>query len=289
MLDDWEDAASVHAKAARVEPPPVVLAALAADFADMAPHLARRQPVAVRRDLTHAAARHAALIAGKWHDLGNRRQARRWWGKTRSLADESGDRLLASWLRRREAIHRSGDPADDRTEILALAREARGLAGTRPSAPLAAAMAEEAAVLAVMGRSADAVTELRAAEEVFERIPTVPTTFRSLGERELWFDRSLIYTLAGDVPNAERAQDAAERLYPADDQAAPRIRLHRAALNAPTDPVHATREAIRVLRDVPADRWLTRYATDARLVLRALPEPARTTDTYDSLVRAACR
>lgn len=86
MIDDWEDAADTHARRAYVDSPAVVLAGLAADFADMAPHLSQDQPEPVQRDLAHAAARHASLIAGKWFDLGNRREARRWWGKTRSLS-----------------------------------------------------------------------------------------------------------------------------------------------------------------------------------------------------------
>ncbi|MEU8202564.1 helix-turn-helix transcriptional regulator [Streptosporangium sp. NPDC049046] len=275
MIDDWEDAAAAHAKTARTEPPAVVLTALAADFAEMAPHLARKQPDAVRRDLTHAAARHAALIAGKWTDMGNRRQARRWWRTTRALIDESGDRLLASWLRSREALHRRSDPAEDLTEVLKLSQEARRLAGQQPTAPLVAALTAEAKTLAAMGSHMDAVGTLREAEKMFDRLPALTGAFHSLGERGLWFDRSLIYTLAGDVKNAAQSQDAAEGLYPVSDQTLPRIRLHRAALHARTDPEQAAQEAFKIVDDLSIERWMTRYAMDAKLVLGALPEQAR--------------
>ncbi|MER7211561.1 helix-turn-helix transcriptional regulator [Streptosporangium sp. NPDC000239] len=276
MIDDWEDAADVHAKAARVESPAVVLAALAADFAEMAPHLARNQPDAVRRDLAHAAARHTALIAGKWTDMGNRRQAHRWWSTTRTLIDESGDRLLASWLRSREAIHRRSDPAEDLAEVLKLSQEARRLAGSQPSAPLVAALTTEAKTLAAMGSHADAINTLQEAERAFDQLPAASGAFRSLSERGLWFDRSLIYTLASDVRNATQAQDAAEALYPVNDQTSPRIRLHRVALHARTDPENAAHEALRIVDGLPSGRWMTRYTTDTHLVLGALPEHART-------------
>ena len=275
MIDDWEDAADVYAKAARVEPPAVVLTALAADFAELAPHLARQQPDAVRRDLAHAAARHAALIAGKWTDMGNRRQARRWWSTTRTLIDESEDRLLASWLRSREAIHRRSDPAEDLAEVLKLSQEARRLAGPQPSAPLVAALTTEAKTLAAMGSHTDAIGTLQEAEKTFDLLPAATGAFRSLSERGLWFDRSLIYTLAGDVRNATQSQDAAEALYPVNDQTSPRIRLHRAALHARTDPENATQEALRIVDGLSSGRWMTRYTTDAHLVLGALPEHAR--------------
>lgn len=274
MIDDWEDAADAHAKAARIEPPAVVLAALAADFAEMAPHLARQQPDAVRRDLTHAAARHAALIAGKWTDMGNRRQARRWWGTTRTLVDESGDRLLASWLRRREALHRGGDPAEDLAEVLSIAQEARRLAGQRPSAPLVAAVAEEAMTLAAMNRYGEAVMALRAADDIFDRLPGAEGRFRSV-ERELRYGRSLIYSLAGHERSAEEAHNSAEKLYSSGDQTLPRIRLHRVMLHARTDPTEAVDEAFRIVADIPPRRWLIRYAADVQRVIKTLPEPAR--------------
>lgn len=274
MIDDWEEAADVHAKAARVEPPAAVLAALAADCAEMAPHLACQQPRSVRRDLTRAAARHAALIAGKWTDMGNRRQARRWWGTTRALADESGDRLLASWLRRREALHRADDPAEDLAEVLSIAQEARRLAGQQPNPPLVAAIAEEAMIFAVMGRHGEAVTALRAADDVFARLPSTEGRFRSV-ERELCFGRSLVYSLAGHEKRAEEAQDSAEKLYSPGDQSLPRIRLHRAALYARTAPAEAADEAFKVVSGIPPKRWLVRYMADIEHVIKALPETAR--------------
>lgn len=165
-------------------PSAVVLSALAADFAAMAPHLARQQPDSVQRDLTHAAAPHAMLIAGKWVDLGDRRQARRWWAKARELSDQSGDRLLASWLRGREALYRQGDPTENLAEVLAIAREAQRLAGNRPSAPLVSALAAEAQILALLGRYNEAVEALRRAEGMFDQMPTATIIDPNWARRE---------------------------------------------------------------------------------------------------------
>src|SRR5437868_238004 len=64
MIDDWAAAYAVHIRSYTVDAPEVVLAGLTRDWTEMAPHLANRQPENVRRDLAHAAAKHAYLIAG---------------------------------------------------------------------------------------------------------------------------------------------------------------------------------------------------------------------------------
>lgn len=169
----------------RLDPPAVVLAALAVDYTDMAPRLGRAQPDAVQRDLAHAAARHAALIGGKWFDLGNRRESHRWWAQARLLSQQSGDDLLASWLRGWEAGYRRQDPAEDLDNVLLVAREARRLAGDTPSAPLVAALGVEAMILAMIGRHAEAITALRRTEETYERLSASGSSRQA---RAPWYD-----------------------------------------------------------------------------------------------------
>ncbi|MFC6934952.1 hypothetical protein ACFQHO_34555 [Actinomadura yumaensis] len=253
---------------------------LATDFAAMAPHLAKRQPDQVRQDLAHAAASHALLVAGKCVDLGNRRESRRWWTKTRALSDESGDRLLASWVRSREALYRRGDPTEDLGNVLTVAQQARRLAGTRPSAPLVAALTAEAQTLALMGRHDSATTTLQQAESVFGRLSAFTVDhprFRSWSQREdgLWFDKSLIYTLAGDVQRATEAQDAVLRQPSAEALTRTSIRLHRAALHVRSDPSEGIAEAVRIIDELPAEHRRTRYLSEARIVLDKAPEDAR--------------
>ncbi|MEV8634453.1 helix-turn-helix transcriptional regulator [Streptosporangium sp. NPDC051023] len=272
MIDDWEHAADVHEQRARFDSPAVVLAALAVDYTDMAPHLGRSQPAAVQRDLVHAAARHASLIGGKWFDLGNRREAHRWWAQTRLLSEQSGDDLLVSWLRSREAGYRRQDPNENLDNVLLVAQEARRLAGDAPSAPLVAALGVEAMILAKVGRHAEAITTLRLTEETFERMPS---SGNSRQARALWYDRTLIYTLTGDLKRAEHARDTAERLYPTGHRSATLLALHGAALHARTDPNEGTHRALQLLDALPAERRDTRVMSAGRLVVEVLPEKAR--------------
>jgi hypothetical protein len=282
MIDDWEDAAAMHAQRARVDPPIVVLGALATDYAAMAPHLARSQPDRVARDLAHAAAQLAMLIAGKWVDLGNRRESRRWWRTTRALGDRSRDPLLASWLRSREALYRRGDPTENLAEVLAIARDARRLAGEGSSPPLVSALTAEAQILAQMGSHTAAVTMLHRAETVFDRMPTTPAhpnwpDWSGWMHREegLYFDKSFVYALAGDVPSATEAHDVLLSRA-ADTLAATEVGLHRATLYARTDPESGIEHAARIVDGIPGKSRRTRYLTAARMVLDVAPERART-------------
>ncbi|GAA3095140.1 helix-turn-helix domain-containing protein [Streptosporangium carneum] len=272
MIDDWEHAADIHEQRARLDPPAVVLAALAVDYTDMAPHLGRAQPDAVQRDLTHAAARHAALIGGKWFDLGNRRQAHRWWAQTRLLSAQAGDDLLASWLRGWEAGYRRQDPDENLDDVLVVAREARRLAGDDPSEPLVAALGVESLILAMMGRHTEAITALRRTEETYERLSASGSSRQG---RALWHNRTLVYTLAGDVKRAEAARDTAESLYPAGHRTATMLAFYGAALHARTDPSEGAHQALRLVDALPAERRDTRVMSATRLVVDALPEKAR--------------
>ncbi|WP_329085471.1 helix-turn-helix domain-containing protein [Streptosporangium sp. NBC_01469] len=271
MIDDWEDAADTHARRAYVDSPAVVLAGLAADFADMAPHLSQDQPEPVQRDLAHAAARHASLIAGKWFDLGNRREARRWWGKTRSLSERSGDTLLAAWLTGREAAYRRTDLNEDLSDVLLVAQRARRLAGDRPSAPLVIALSAEAQTLAMLRRYVEATTALRRAEDVFDQLPSSPV---GLDPHWMYFDRSLIYTLADDARRATEAQDAAKEFYSSGHHGTATIALHNAALHTRTDPEQGTRQALRIVETLPIARRDARVRAAARIILEVTPEKA---------------
>ncbi|MEU5884511.1 hypothetical protein [Spirillospora sp. NPDC047279] len=279
MLDDWDAAADLHARRARTDPPVTVLALLAVDFADMAPHLRKPQPDAVRRDLSRTAARHASLIATRWFDMGNMREARRWWAKTLALVDDSGDTRLASWLRGGQALLLRFDPADSGGS-LAMAREARRVAGPRPSAALARALTAEAQTLTAAGRADQAVAVLRQAEEVTGHLPGDDPDWS--GGR-LCFDQSFVYTVAGDEARAAEAQDAAEHLHAPGEHALIAIRLHRAALVTRTDPETGLEEAARIIESLPPERRVTRLASAARVSLEVAPPAALALDAAREL------
>jgi len=211
-------------------------------------------------------------------DLGDRRESHRWWIKTRSLSDESGDDMLAAWVRSREALYRLGDRSDDLYVVLAVAQEAGRLAGDLPSAPLVSALCAEAGALARLGRLDEAVVTLRKAETAFERMPASTSFDPHWAKREegLWFDKSLIYTLANDVKHAMEAQDTVlGGRGPDDTLTTTGVRLHAAALHVRTDPKAGMEEAARIIDAIPLQQRRTRYLTTARMVLDLAPENAR--------------
>ncbi|MBA9001995.1 hypothetical protein [Thermomonospora cellulosilytica] len=273
MLDDWAAAYAVHVRSYVNDAPAVVLAGLARDWAEMAPHLAQAQPKEVERDLAHAAARHAYLIAGTAVQLGDPRLANRWWLTARALADRSGDNLLSAYARTWEVTNRVTDPREDPAELLALAQDARRRAGHRPTGTLIYATTVEAEVLAFMGRHGAAVATIRRAEEIFDRVPASEPNREEL----LRFDQSCVYALAGLTRQAEEAQRAARRFYRPDTHlySSVQLSLYAAVAHARTDPGEASRQALDVLEAVPPDRRIKRVTLTARRVLDVVPEQAR--------------
>ncbi|WP_285496946.1 hypothetical protein [Actinomadura sp. NBRC 104425] len=271
MIDDWGSAYDVHALSYRVDPPEVVLAALADDWSEMSEHLERWQPDGVRRDLSYVAARHAYLIAGTWHQVGNRRQANRWWLTARELADQSGSDLLSGRTREWEANQRVMDRQENPAELLALNEKALQLLGNQPTGDLMAAFGTKADLLALMGRHDEALVAIRQAEDVFERIPaTAPSR-----EHSLLYEQSFVYAVLGDEKNATEAQHALRRIRRPEEYVSFQVRLYGALLRAPSDPQEAASQAVRILNEVPAERRVLRVRVAGRRVLDAIPAKAQ--------------
>ncbi|MFC6881030.1 MULTISPECIES: hypothetical protein [Actinomadura] len=273
MIDDWAAAYAFHIRSYVIDPPEVVLAGLTREWAEMAPHLAQRQPDDVGRDLAHAAAKHAYLIAGTAVQLHDARLADRWWRTARDLADQSGDALLSAYTRTWEVTNRVSEPRENLSDLLTLARDARRCAGRRPTPTLMYATTVEAEVLAFMGRHDAAVDMIRQAETTFEHIPSGDPHREEL----LRFDQSCVYSLAGEHEAAEEAQRAALRFYRPDTHlySAVQLKLYRAAMHARTDPDEASKEALSIINDVPPEKRIKRVRLTARHVLDAVPERAR--------------
>ncbi|TDD79667.1 hypothetical protein [Actinomadura rubrisoli] len=273
MLDDWENAYEVHATSYRIDPPTVVLTALAWDWADIAPHLRRKQPDGIDRDLAHAASRHAFLIAGGMFEMGNRRHAHRWWTTSRELADKSRDHRLASLTRSWEVTNRFQDDREDPAELLLLAREARRLAGERPSFALIYSVAEVAWAYAAVGDQDSSIATIHEVETLFERLPS--TGDRQWGEERLRFNQSRTYSLVGDVRRASEAQAAAHGLHRPNTYATVQIALHEALLCARRDPEEALAQGLQIVTELPQERRIARVQSAARQVVTALPDKAR--------------
>ncbi|PZG29182.1 hypothetical protein C1I98_32375 [Spongiactinospora gelatinilytica] len=175
-----------------------------------------------------------------------------------------------------ESAYRWYDDADNPSVVLGLVHEARRLAGERPSAPLVAAMCGKAWALTRLGRHAEAVEAIQQAADVFDRLPSrVAGVDPGWPGRGLWFDLSLVYTLAGDMKQAASAQDAAAAAFPVGHRTLTQVALHRAALQAQADPQQGVPEASQIVDGLPAERRDMRILSAARITLEVLPEDAR--------------
>ncbi|WP_157431027.1 hypothetical protein [Actinomadura macra] len=272
MIDDWENGYDVHAASWRHDHPSVVLAALAADWSDIAPHLRRSQPDAAARDLAHAAARLAFLIAGGLSEIEDRRHSRRWWGTSRYLADKSRDPNLASLSRSFEVTTRLSDDREDPGALLSLAQEARRLAGTRPTVARIYAVAVEAETHAANGDLASAITAIREVEALFARLPASGPQW---GEDRLRYVQSQVYAWAGDVRRASEAQKAGQPYYRSSEHQAVQLQLHVPMLRARTDPEGALTQALEIIDALPKERRIARVRSNARRVITVIPEQAQ--------------
>lgn len=92
-------------------------------------------------------------------NLGDSRNARRWWRSAARAADESGDHYAAALVLGRQAVF-SLYEARPTPSILNTAEEAIAVASSKPCAGVASGYAAKAQVLAHLGRHDEAVTAL---------------------------------------------------------------------------------------------------------------------------------
>ncbi|MFD3521403.1 helix-turn-helix domain-containing protein [Streptomyces sp. NPDC058653] len=143
-LDHWQSTAERYGYGYHGRAPSDVLSSLLEDVEEMKPLLFRAQSDRSRTQLCHVTGQMAGMVAIVLHDLGEHREAHRWFATAGRAAKQSGDQLLHAWVLGREAMVplNYGAPA----AAAKLADQARHLAGNGPSsaAALAAAVASRA-------------------------------------------------------------------------------------------------------------------------------------------------
>jgi transcriptional regulator with XRE-family HTH domain len=215
----WEEQADRHATAYRATPAPRLLAEVVLDFEDLQQLLAQRQSLDSQHRLTAITAQMAGLVGILCVDLGAVRDARRWFHTGRSAAEEINDRPLQAWLYTREAL--ASLYYGSAVESAALARAARRLVGgASPFTASAMAPAVEARALASIGRGPEALSAIRHAEMVFEKLPKNVTTGGVFGftEAKLRFYQGNVLARTVDLDRALVVHDQALRLYPVHDR-----------------------------------------------------------------------
>ncbi|MFD5565538.1 hypothetical protein [Kitasatospora griseola] len=232
------------------------LAQLVTDVADLRTLLQRPHPVAARTELCRAAGQLAGMVAVCLHDLGEAREARRWFSSAGAAAAEAGDRALHAWVLAREAM----TPLTYGAPLAAadLAARARNIAGDRPSASAALAAAVEARASAMVGDRQRALTALADVQRLAERLGPTDTadTWFGLPAQKRLVHLSHAYTLLGDTTQAREAQHQALVLTgPSSHQTQALLKLDGAiCLQRDGDTVGACKAATEVLAALPADQ-----------------------------------
>ena len=229
--DAWERVVFDYAREAGYLPPGQVLPEMLADLSELDLLISRANGTA-RSRLVHAAAYLSMFTAVSLTGLGDVRSARRWWRTAARAADESGDPLLGSLARERQAVYAL---CDDRPgeSVLRLADDAIAISGDAPCAGLAGAYATRAQALAKMGRRTEARATLDALKRTFDRLPDRVKDDREsqLGwsVNRLHHTASFVYTHTGDHDRAHQAQDDALASYTSKSVLGPaQVEMYRA-------------------------------------------------------------
>lgn len=211
-LADLEAAAETYGYGYHGLAPTRVLADLTSDFTELRPYLDTPQPVATRVRACHTAGQMAGMIAIVLHDLGARKEARKWFSTAARAAQESGDRQLHAWVLAREAMVplNYGAPR----AAAHLAQQARQAAGNQPTAAATLAAAVAARANALSHQPEQARHALEAADRLMGRLDAAAQadTWLTHGEQKHHVHLSHAYTALGDSRHARQSQQQALEL-----------------------------------------------------------------------------
>ncbi|TDB93551.1 hypothetical protein [Actinomadura sp. 7K534] len=253
--DTWERVVFDYAHEAGYLPPEQVLPELLADLAEL-DLLISRAISSARPHLIHSLAQLSVFTAVSLTGLGDVRAARRWWRTSIRAADESGDPLLASHVRAKEAVYALCDNRPEQS-ALDLTDQAIALTGNVPCRGLAGGHSARAQALAQMGRHAEAREALDDLKRVFERLPDhVRDDQQSQfgwSIQRLHHTAGFVYTHTGDHSRARQAQDEALASYPSKSVLGPaQVEMYRATtLIQEGDADAGAKHVMNVLEQLP--------------------------------------
>jgi transcriptional regulator with XRE-family HTH domain len=293
-LDEWEAVVWDYGYSYTVTPPTDLLADLTVDLAVAQSQLARASDEFAECGLLRTMALLQAFLAQTVSNLGNLRAGRRWWRTARATADRARDPQVQTWVRGREII-RGLHESWPLSAVLSLADEAAAL-NAKPGMGTGSVLIGRAQVLAVMGRTADAMTAMNrvyvAMDDLPPRVTSDDTSMYGWPEYRLRHGESLVYTHLGDQPRAIAAHDRALALYPAHMfRERAQVELHHAlGLAKSGDGPAGAAHAERVVQDLPEAQRIEVVLEGARAVARAVPEAQQRrpeVETLRQLLRAS--
>lgn len=275
-VDEWQEIVWEYGYNYQHTPPAELLDALMVDVLGLQMLIGRSQRPTHLAELQRVGAILAALTAMTIANLGEIRQARRWWRSARQLADQSGDVSADMWVRGREAIRGlyEGRPT---AAILRLVDDADTSSRHAQPADKAELLAAKAQALALAGRGDDAEFALGEVRTTYDQLPgSIVDEHDSIfgwAENRLRFTESFVYSHLGNSSKAGAAQDRAVAVYPSSYRRGPaQIELQRAlCMVADGDATGGASHASEVLSGLSARDQIRPIVSLSRSVLSAIP------------------
>ncbi len=280
--DEWREIVAEYGESYPTTEPSELLKSLMVDLCGLQAAVQSSSRESEQRELRASGAMLSAFTAQTIANLGNLREARRWWRTARNAADESADTYTVLWIRGREIVRAGYEhrPLDSIIELID-DLEAR-ITERSPNSALPEFLSGKAQALALIGPHVadEAERTLNRLRDSYEALPVSAHADNSIfywGEEKLRFTESLTYTYLGRYREAGKAQASALALYPADDMRSPaQIELQRAlCLIGSGDVLDGVRHAQSVINGLPEMHRIRPVADLGHKVLRAIPAQRR--------------
>ena len=286
-LDQWDQIVADYGNAYYRQPADQVLATLRADLT-VVQTMAGVAAGAARNHLLQVMARLSVLVAQSMVAAGQTLVAARWWRNAQSYADKSGDADSIVLTRAWDVVNGCYDGRPP-AETLRLADDVLPLTHGRATSASCGLLAGRAQALSLAGEHTEAIATVRQLNDLAEQLPSSVT--RDTGSLWGWPEHRLrhteawVYAHAGQVPEASRAREQAEQLYPASLlRLRTQVQLHHAAalIRGGCIP-DGLRQAADALDQLPSDQHNELLRTVARQVTGAVPAQERNRPMYREL------
>lgn len=282
--DEWESIAADYAIIYYTLPPAELIKQLGADMTVLEHTLAAKHDTSLYRVAAQLSVVMALALVSH-HQVA---LARRWWRTARRYAYQSGDLETRLWVSDWEVVNGTYERRPT-SQIIDLADEAITLAGDHVCCGSAGVWSGRAQALALAGDSEGAISALRVATDLTDRMPaTVVADAESLfgwPEVRLRHTESYVYTHLGLTDEAMAAQDRALEIYPTElARERAQMQLHRAKCHILRgDITDGLTYAGHVLDDLPADQHNAKLYEVGRHVIQAVPTDERRRPEYSEL------
>ncbi|MEV1315393.1 helix-turn-helix transcriptional regulator [Micromonospora arborensis] len=286
--DEWEQIVADYGHGYYRQPHHLLMGQLGADMTVLQHQIAADNG-ARRPRLLRAAGRLSVIVALGLVASGQTVLGRRWWQTAQRVADESGDPDTQVLVRAWDVVNGCYDGRPPNM-VVALSEQVLPLLHGQPTSAACGLLAGRAQALSLAGRHTEAVATVRQLSDLAEQLPAaIVGDVESLWgwpEHRLRHTESWVFTHAGQLDQAEQAQDRALALYP-QSQARLRtqVQLHQAACLIRGGHIpDGLRLAADLLDQLPSEQHNHLLRSVARQAMDAVPAAERRRPVYGELV-----